>query len=284
MQLISSLSKWLAGQSRTRRTRARKPTNRVRPHFDALEGRVVLSTLTVTNNLGFGPGTLRDEIAAAQSGDTIVFAKGIGSTIFTESGSSGGGSQDLEINKNLDIEGPGANKLAITGGFGSRVFEVDAGVQVTLSGLTIENGNGSAGGFEPDPNDRKGGGILNFGTLMVSNCIVTGNNNTSAPPGLDLGGGIFNAGTLTLSHTTVTKNSAGSGGGVYNAGTLTLSGSTVTNNSASYGGGIYNDTTGILMVLNSSVTHNTASVAGADLFNLGTWSADSTSKMGTVGP
>ena len=187
----------------------------------------MLSTLTVTNALGSGPGSLQAEIAAALSGDTIVFSKGIGSTIFTGPAgpSSGSVSQELEINKNLDIEGPGANKLAISGGGGSRVFQVDAGAQVTLSGLTIENGSGT---FDPslsDPNDGKGGGILNFGTLS-------------------------------------------------------LSGSTVTQNAATYGGGIFNDTAGILTVLNSSGTHNT----GFDLYNLGSWSADSHSKIGTVGP
>ena len=146
-----------------------------RPQLDPLEGRVVLSTLTVTNALDSGPGSLQAEIGAAKSGDTIIFANGIGSRIFVGSASNGGPTQ-LEINKNLDIEGPGANKLAISGGGGSRVFQVDAGVQVTLSGLTIENGIGTTGASEPDPNDGKGGGILNFGTLTVSNCIVTGNN------------------------------------------------------------------------------------------------------------
>lgn len=212
------------------------------------------STLTVTNNLSYGPGSLQAEIAAAQSGDTIVFAKGIGSTIFT--GNAGAsGPTEFEINKNLEIEGPGANKLAISGGLASRVFEVDPGVQVTLSGLTIEHGNGSFGGFEPDTYDGKGGGILNFGTLLLSNCIVTGNS--------DFGSGVYQL---------------NQGGGIYNAGTLYVSGSTVTNNTAAYGGGIYNDTTGMLRIFESTVTKNT----GFDLYNLGTWSADSTSKIGRI--
>jgi hypothetical protein len=49
-----------------------------RPRLEALEGRDVPSTLIVTNNLdGYvvaGDGSLRGEIAAAQRGDTIVFA------------------------------------------------------------------------------------------------------------------------------------------------------------------------------------------------------------------
>ena len=264
--------------------RSRRRRTDFLPRLDPLERRVVLSTLTVTNNLGYGPGSLQAEIAAAQSGDTIVFAKGIGSRIFVGIASDASPTE-FEINKNLNIEGPGATKLAISGGGGSRVFEVDAGVQVTLSGLTIEHGIGTWGGFDPDRYDGMGGGILNLGTLVVSNCIVTGNDDMgSGLFQLNVGGGIYNAGTLSLSNTQVTNNTANYGGGIYNAGTLSLSGTTASKNTAYYGGGIYNDTTGTLMVLNSSVTHNTAYVAGADLFNLGTWTADSHSKIGTVGP
>ena len=51
-----------------------------RPHLEALEDRWVPSTLTVTNNLdtgAAGDGSLRGEIAAAQSGDVINFAPGL---------------------------------------------------------------------------------------------------------------------------------------------------------------------------------------------------------------
>ena len=53
------------------------------------------------------------------------------------------------------------------------------------------------------------------------------------------GGGILNGGTLTVSNSTLSGNSAGlDGGGIHNGGTLTVSGSTLSGNSASYGGGI----------------------------------------------
>src|SRR6516162_7983954 len=76
-----------------------------RPRLEMLEERRVLSTLTVTNNLdgGFTGNTLRDEIAAAQPGDTIVFDPSLkGQTITL-------GASQLEISKNLTIQGPGAN-------------------------------------------------------------------------------------------------------------------------------------------------------------------------------
>ncbi len=216
------------------------------------------STLTVTNLNDNGVGaTLRNEIAAAQSGDTIVFAKGVTGTISLYGG-------ELYVNKSLDIEGPGATHLAL-GGAGSRVFEVAAGVQVTLSGLTIQGGNGLYSLNVTHVNDGLGGGILNWGTLTVKGCTLTGNSNTN-----NLG-----FGTVDL------------GGAIYNAGTLTLSGSTVNYNDAGEGGGIYNAAAGTLTVLSSTVTHNSDYVGGTvvgecDLYNLGQFTVDSHSKIGVI--
>src|SRR5262245_56360014 len=72
---------------------------RFRPQLEVLEGRDVPSTLTVTNlndnNVG---ATLRNEVTVAQSGDSIVFAKGLTGAIPLYEG-------ELLINKNLAIEG-----------------------------------------------------------------------------------------------------------------------------------------------------------------------------------
>src|SRR5262245_41282690 len=76
MQLISWLSARMTGRPQTRRAPTRKPTRLFQPKVETLEGRDVPSTLTVTNTLddGYTSGSLRVEIAAAQSGDTIQFA------------------------------------------------------------------------------------------------------------------------------------------------------------------------------------------------------------------
>jgi hypothetical protein len=74
---------------------------RFRPRLEMLEDRALPSTLTVTNNLDSGPGSLRAEIAAARKGDTIVFAASLsGQTIALSS-------TELSIPKNLTIQGPG---------------------------------------------------------------------------------------------------------------------------------------------------------------------------------
>src|SRR6266850_1934247 len=79
------------------------------PRLELFEGRDVPSTLTVQNNHDSGAGSLRHEIAHAQDGDTIIFDSSLnGQTITLTSG-------QLAINKSLDIEGPGAGRLAVSG-------------------------------------------------------------------------------------------------------------------------------------------------------------------------
>jgi hypothetical protein len=147
-----------SGSASKKRPRAAQRYSRL--GFEGLEGRRMLSTLSVLNNLDGGAGSLRAEIAAANSGDTIAFASSLnGQTITLIKG-------ELLIKKNLTIAGPGAGNLTVSGNQTSRVFEVAAGMQVTLSGLTISNGRTV---------DSNGGGIYNGGSLTVSGSILSGN-------------------------------------------------------------------------------------------------------------
>jgi hypothetical protein len=269
-----------------------------RPQLETLEDRWMPSILTVTtpgdpvDSYGIpAPGSLRYEIDAAQNGDTINFAPSLMGQTITLS------DEELFIDKNLNIQGLGASNLAISGGGFLRVFDVASNVQVTLSGMTIENGGGLPGGqlYGGSASDGHGGAILNYGTLTVSNCSVSGNRVstgsgqgggiynsgtltvtncsvsgnkvTNLGTGDEDGGGIFNVGTMTLSGCSVTNNSTvdvGGGGGIYNAGTMTVSGCTVSGNSADYGGGIFN--AGTMTILSSTVTGNSA-YSGAGIYN-----------------
>ena len=104
------------------------------PRLEPLEDRTVLSTLTVANPADSGDGSLRAAIALAQSGDQIVFDTSLkGQTITVASG-------PLAIAQSIDIEGPGADKLAISGNHASRIFAISGGVAVTIAGLTITEG------------------------------------------------------------------------------------------------------------------------------------------------
>ncbi len=132
----------------------------------------------------------------------------------------------------------------------------NSGEPVSLSGFTITGGNAIYGG-----------GILNNGTLTVTDSTFS-NNSIS---GYGQGGGICNMlGTLTVINSTFTDNSAPSdGGGVCNImGTLTMTNCTFTNNSSYGGGGIFNQ--GILTVTNNIFTDNSASYQGGGIFNDGT--------------
>jgi hypothetical protein len=248
-----------------------------RPRVEVLEAREVPSTLNVTNLNDFGnPGSLRYEIAQANSGDTIAFDKTLAGVITLTSG-------ELVISKNLTIKGPGQYQLTITSQSysdnlfdpvpGSRILEVDgAGTTVSISGLTITGGGGTVysgiSGQPRQPYDGYGGAIFNFGTLTLSGCQLGGSNLAVAVPNnsAEYGGAIANFGTMTVSGCDVRGNAASGGwvnegGGIYNAGTLTVSGSSVVGNvaygTAAEGGGIYNaGTAAALTVVHSTFSNN----------------------------
>jgi hypothetical protein len=209
---------------------------------------VLAATLTVTNTYDSGPGSLRDAIAAASTGDTINFSLAYPATITLGS--------TLVVGKSLTIGGPGASSLAISGNNSVEVFFVSGGIAVNLSGVTIQNGYGIG----------SPGGVFNYNaTLNLSNCVVSGN---SGFPG-----GIYNIlGTLTVTSCTVSGNSAPfpfDGGGIENAfGTLNLVNSTVSGNSATRGGGIVN-LNGSLAVTNSTISGNYTGSCGTGCGTVG---------------
>src|ERR1700733_11482103 len=81
------------------------------------------STDTVTTLTDSGTGSLRAALAAANSGDTIVFSNGLTGTITLAS--------TMTINNNVTIQGPGANLLTVSGNNAVTVFTVNSGVQMS---------------------------------------------------------------------------------------------------------------------------------------------------------
>src|SRR5262245_39364060 len=120
--MMNSWFRWLRSAStrqRGMRTRLRStPRRTFVPQFLALEDRTLLSTLTVLNNADSGAGSLRDTLAAAQSGDTIVFDPSLTRETITLS------SGPLAITSNLTIDGLGADLLALSGNHQSRILEL----------------------------------------------------------------------------------------------------------------------------------------------------------------
>lgn len=203
--------------------------------------------------------TLRAAIQEANvvfGSDTITFSLPAGSTITLNT------ALDI-LSGTLTITGPGATLLTVqrssAGGTPNfRIFRINNGQTVSISGLTITNGRTADGvpasglGGSGDP----GGGILNAGSLTLNDTVITGNrtgdggtsggSNTGGFGGF--GGGIHSTGSLTMSNVTVSNNttgngavgffggSGGRGAGIYFAGTtLTMTDCVVSGNIAGNG-------------------------------------------------
>jgi hypothetical protein len=236
---------------------------RIRPRLEELECRNMLSTLTVLNNADSGSGSLRDTIAAAHSGDTIIFDPSLdGQTITLTSG-------ELAFNQSLRIRGPGADQLTLSGNNAGRVFDLTGTeANVTISGLTIANGLAAQGGGIENAADNltlwgvtlsndqavggagadaQGGGIYNGATASLrvragvfANDVAKGGDGLSgSSAGSGFGGALFNQGIASLSFSMLSANEA-IGGGSTGAGGI------------GFGGGIMNDVGGTLTVLYSA--------------------------------
>lgn len=211
----------------------------------------------VTNTNNSGAGSLRQVVADVPSGETIQFESPLFDTAQTISLSTG----HISFGKNLTISGNGANILTVqntaAASATSRVFNIEAGFSVNLSGMTISGGNVSGG---------DGGGINNLGILNLNAVHITGNQTTG------FGGGIYNSSgrTLNISNSTVSNNSASGGttsGGIDNdLGLLfTVTNTTISGNSSTNGssvnnsGGLWiNNPSGTTIITNSTITNNSA--------------------------
>ena len=132
-------------------------------------------TLTVTNTLDDGPGSLRQALADAQSGDTIRFDPALyGRAIILWI--------RLVIDKDVVISGFGPNHSSIEhiDDLFLSVLEIASGHTVILEGLTIRGGKARIAG----------GGIRNDGsTLTLNNCVVGPNSSSGSAAGIYNGGG-----------------------------------------------------------------------------------------------
>ena len=208
----------------------------------AAAGQAVAISVTTTND--GGAGSLRQAIADASSGDTITFSLPAGSVISLTSGT-------LSINKNLTINGPGANQLTITRADSESgifvIFRI-AGGNVTLSGVTITNGSSKTCGT-----GTGGGIVITGGTLTLANSTISGNT-----AGDQWRGNLqqWQHGEHHQQHNLGQLRRV-QGGGIYSdsSSTVNIINSTISGNSAVYyGGGILND--GSLTVTNSTIAGN----------------------------
>jgi predicted outer membrane repeat protein len=233
----------------------------------------------VTNCSDSDPGSLRAVVAGAANGDTVVFDLDcIGAAQITLS------SEILVTGKAVTVDGTG-HRVTISGGDMSRIFNAGGGGTLILKRLTLTHGAAGDGGAlvatgsltleditvsSSTASLNGGGAIATFGgaTLFVARSTFTGN---SAPL---LGGAIYNNdSTASIETSTFTGNQVGGGGlgiggGVasFSGGVMAVSRSTFAGNTADNSGGAVKGADNAQVTLaNSTLTDNTAMVAGGGI-------------------
>ena len=226
---------------------------------------------TVTNTADSGPGSLRQVALNAAPGDTILFA--VRGEIRLTSG-------EIVLDKNLTISGPGAIDLSIAN-FNHRVFRIQSGVTVSISGLTLVGrvqgtsgadaaaaASGENGGDGGDGGTVGGGAIANHGTLTLTGCLLNGTarggdggdggpageggaqHGHGGDGGLALGGAIYNDARLTMQRCTLDGNVAAGGAGGWGGSGIgeDVSGGNGGNGGVSRGGALFS--AGLAIVTN----------------------------------
>jgi predicted outer membrane repeat protein len=206
-------------------------------------------TIIVTSAADNGPGSLRASVGAAVAGDVIQFDAALtGQVILLAT--------PINLTRALTIEGPGADKITISGGNRTRIFFATAAV--TLSGLNLKNGVGDGGALQvlrararlmrcaftdnAAPNGQ-GGAIYNPSSPVdFSDCTFSGN----TASGFGLGGAFAGSPNAPVSMTdcVFSRNSAHDGGAIFTDSQLTLVRCIFTGNSIptdGIAGAVFND-------------------------------------------
>ena len=212
--------------------------------------------IIVTNNADSGNGTLRQAVltnALLGGGNRILFSGGITGTITLTTG-------EILIDHTVNIVGPTAAGITLSGNNASRIFRLTGGSTLNISRLTIAHGGLAADG---------GAIFCDFGSsLVLSNCTFMAN-----VAGAN-GGAIANNGTVTAQNCTFSGNTATFvGGAIYNyAGVVTLRNCTVVSNTAtwSHGGGIcnYSQVNGTTNIITSTIIAGNSAIGHVDVIGV----------------
>lgn len=198
--------------------------------------------------------TVAYALGQAMNGDTLQVAAGI----YTEDGG-------LTFDRSVFVRGAGRDATILQEAetdttANARLARVSAGVQVTITRVTLRHGRDGQG--------TGGAAVLNEGTLVLDDVRVM--RNGLAPGARGPGGAIRNraAAHLTVRDTEIAENQTAfgyRGGGLYNEGTAVIESGMIRANRITGGGmggdggGIYNAAGATLALANSVVVQNTAS-------------------------
>jgi hypothetical protein len=188
-----------------------------------------------------------DLVTALTAGGTVTFATN--GTIVLNS--------TITLSNSVILDGTN-HSITISGGGAVELFNLPAGLNLTLRNLTLANGLVQGENSEGYPELAYGGAIYTQGNLNVMNCTFTNSSVTSDDYFYDgsptYGGAIFNSGSLTISNTLFVNNSAvggagggdqkqtganGFGGAIYNNGGTLVLGNDVFSNNTATGGEVY---------------------------------------------
>ena len=204
--------------------------------------------------------SLREAVAAADSGDTVVFSGNLLGQTITLGGS------DINITKRITIDGflNDPNVAFISGSNTSRHFYVEDGAGLILRNITLVQGNGKA--VENQVGTTDGGAIYvrPTATLLLDRVSIRAN-------GAYFGGAIsLGSGTHHIINSSITGNSGSAASAIFNnGGNLYLANVTVSGNYTpdldNSGHAIWNQqSSGVAYIRNSTIVRNTTTANGGE--------------------
>lgn len=214
--------------------------------------------------------TLRAAIMEANAlagADTITLGAGTYEMGIAGGFEDAGLTGDMDILSELTINGAGAASTIVDGNSIDRLFHVLAGANVKITGLKVTGG--LAKGDGASLTGWSGGGVVNNGTLEMTDCIITANAATDAGKSGD-GGGLSNGeGTLTLLRVTLSNNTCtDTGAGLRSNGVnarATLIDCTISGNTGFSGMGISNTGGSQVNVIRTTISGNTGNGGGGGI-------------------
>jgi hypothetical protein len=209
-------------------------------------------------------------LAALVSSTTITNFSNPSTIIMTA-----GAEPTFQITGNIKIDA-GNNSVLFQGDGTERFFFVHSNAVLTLNNIELTNGGST-----------QGGAIYNAGTLVISNCVLTGNNATNSngftgsngppaggngtngtPGGSAEGGAIYSIGPVFISFSILTNNTVQAGnGGSGGSGTVGFgnggNGGNGTNGGNAFGGALYGAGSNFLYMTEFASNTCTAGNGGA---------------------
>lgn len=120
--------------------------------------------VTVMNSLDSGPGSLRQALLDVCDDGSIEFSPATDESPFYLN-------SELVIDKNVSIVGNGINNTILSGQSGSRIFKVEAELEVTIESLMLKDAFAT----------NNGGAIFNEGEVYMTDLLFSNNFENGSP-------------------------------------------------------------------------------------------------------